>query len=60
MYIDNRSSGSAQTGSWSNHIQNIKLPGVQIDAGEEVAVRVRSRGNNYYGYVGNLVIEQTA
>lgn len=60
LYLDNSAHGSAQTGSWSNHIQNIKLTGVQIDAGEEVAVRVRSRGSNYYGYVGNLIIEQVA
>ena len=60
LYLDNRAHGSAQTGSWSNHIQNIHLTNVQIEAGEEVAVRVRSRGNNYYGYVGNLIIEQVA
>lgn len=29
---------------------------VQIDANEEVSVRVRSRGSNYYGYVGTLTI----
>ena len=58
LYIDNTAYGSAQTGSWSNHIQNIHLTNVQIDAGEEVAVRVRSRGSNYYGYVGTLTIIQ--
>ncbi len=56
LYLDNTAYGSAQTGSWSYHIQNIHLTGVQIDAGEEVAVRVRSRGSNYYGYVGTLTI----
>ena len=56
LYLDNTAYGSAQTGSWSNHIQNIHLSNVQIDAGEEVAVRVRSRGSNYYGYVGTLTI----
>lgn len=56
LYLDNTAYGSAQTGSWSNHIQNIHLSNVQIDAGEEVSVRVRSRGNNYYGYVGTLTI----
>ena len=60
LYLDNTAHGSAQTGSWSNHIQNIHLNNVRIEAGEEVAVRVRSRGNNYYGYVGNLIIEQVA
>lgn len=59
LYLDNTAYGSAQTGSWSNHIQNIHLSNVQIDADEEVAVRVRSRGSNYYGYVGTLtIIEQ--
>ena len=58
LYIDNTAHGSAQTGSWSNHIQNIHLTNVQINAGEEVAVRVRSRGSNYYGYVGTLTIIQ--
>lgn len=56
LYIDNTAYGSAQTGSWSNHVQNIHLSNVQINNGEEVAVRVRSRGSNYYGYVGTLVI----
>lgn len=56
LYLDNTAYGSAQTGSWSNHIQNIHLANVQINAGEEVAVRVRSRGNSYYGYVGTLTI----
>lgn len=56
LYLDNTAYGSEQTGSWSNHIQNIHLANVQIEAGEEVAVRVRSRGNSYYGYVGTLTI----
>lgn len=60
LYLDNTAHGSAQTGSWSNHIQNIHLSGVQIDAGEEVSVRVRSRGSSYYGYVGTLTIIQTS
>lgn len=29
-------------------------------AGDDVAVRVRSRGSNYYGYVGTLTIKQTS
>lgn len=56
LYVGNSAHGSAQTGSWSNHVQNIHMTGVQIDAGEEVSVRVRSRGSNYYGYVGTLTI----
>ena len=60
LYLNDTAYGSAQTGSWSNHIQNIHLTGVQIAANAEVAVRVRSRGSNYYGYVGTLTIKQTA
>lgn len=56
LYINDSAYGSAQTGSWSNHIQNIHLSNVQISANAEVAVRVRSRGSNYYGYVGTLTI----
>lgn len=60
LYINDTAYGSAHTGSWSNHIQNIHLTGVQLSANAEVAVRVRSRGNSYYGYVGTLTIKQTA
>lgn len=56
LYINDTAYGSAQTGSWSNHIQNIHLSNVQISANAEVAVRVRTRGNSYYGYVGTLTI----
>lgn len=56
LYIDNTAYGTAETSGWTNHIQNIHLSNVSIDANEEVAVRVRSRGNNYYGYVGTLTI----
>lgn len=60
LYIDDSAYGSAQTSGWSNHIQNIHLTGVSISANQEVAVRVRSRGNSYYGYAGTLTIVQTA
>ena len=60
LYINDTAYGSAQTGSWSNHVQNIHLTGVSISANQEVAIRVRSRGSNYYGYVGTLTIVQTA
>lgn len=56
LYLNDSAYGSAQTGSWSNHIQNIHLSNVQITANAEVAVRVRSRGNGYYCYVGTLTI----
>ena len=60
LYLGSSAYDSAQTGSWSNHIQNIHLTGVSISANQEVSVRVRSRGSNYYGYVGTLTIIQTA
>ena len=59
LYLGSTAYGTAQTGSWSNHIQNIYLTNVQIAANQKVSVRVRSRGSNYYGYVGTLtIIEQ--
>lgn len=60
LYLGNTAYGSAQTGSWSYHVQNIHMTGVSIAANQEVSVRVRSRGSNYYGYVGTLTIIQTA
>ena len=56
LYINDTAHGSAQTGSWSNHIQNIHLTNVSLTANDDVAVRVRTRGSNYYGYVGTLTI----
>lgn len=56
LYLNDTAYGSAQTGSWSNHIQNIHLSNVTIAANADVSVRVRSRGSNYYGYVGTLTI----
>lgn len=56
LYLNDSAYGSAQTGSWSNHIQNIHLSNVTITANADVSVRVRSRGSNYYGYVGTLTI----
>lgn len=56
LYLNDSAYGSAQTGSWSNHIQNIHLSNVTIAANADVSVRVRSRGSNYYGYVGTLTI----
>lgn len=58
LYINDTAHGTAQTGSWSNHIQNIHLTSVSLSKNDEVAVRVRSRGSNYYGYVGTLTIIQ--
>ena len=56
LYIGGTAYGSAHTGSWSNHVQNITVTGVQIDQGDTVDVRVRSRGSNYYGYAPLVTI----
>ena len=60
LFLGSTGYGTAQTGSWSNHVQNIHLTGVQIAANQEVSVRARSRGPNYYAYVGTLAIIQTS
>lgn len=59
LYIGSTAYGSAQT-TFSNHGQSVKLTGVQLTAGQVVSVRARARGTNYYMYVGNLTIVQTA
>lgn len=59
LYIDGSAYGSANT-TFSKHAQNNHLTGVQIDAGQEVSVYVRSRATNYYAYCGQLTIVQTA
>lgn len=56
LYINGTAHGSAQTGSWSNHVQNIKMTGVSIGANQTVAVYARSRGNSYYAYVPLVTI----
>lgn len=59
LYIDGTAYGSANT-TFSNHAQNNHLTGVQLTAGQEVSVYVRSRATNYYAYCGQLTIVQTA
>ena len=59
LYLGSSAYGTAQTGSWSNHIQNIHLSNVSISANQTVSVRVRTRGSNYYGYVGTLTIVES-
>lgn len=56
LYINGTAYGTADTGNWSNHVQNKKLTGVQINANQTVDVRCRSRGSNYYGYVPLVTI----
>lgn len=59
LYLDDSAYGSDQS-TFSDHIQNVELTGVQISANQTVAVYARSRGSDYYAYVSNLIIEQTA
>lgn len=59
LYIDNVAYDSAQT-AFTNHGQSVKLTGVQLTEGQVITVRARARGTNYYMYVGNLTIVQTA
>lgn len=56
LYIGGTAYGTADTGSWSNHVQNKTLTGVQINANQTVAVYARSRGSSYYAYVPLLTI----
>lgn len=56
LYIDGTAYGSAQTGSWSNHVQTIHLSNVSLTAGQKISVYGRSRGSNYYAYVPQLTI----
>lgn len=59
LYIGNSAYGTANT-TFTNHIQNNHLTGVELAKNDTVAVYARSRGNNYYAYVGTLVIKQTS
>ena len=59
LYIDETAYGSAQT-TFSNNGQSVKLTGVSLTKNQTVAVYARARGTNYYMYVANLTIEQTA
>lgn len=59
LYVGGTASGSEQS-TWSNHVQTVKLTGVTINANQTVAVYVKTRGSNYYGYAPQLTIVQTA
>ena len=56
LYINGTAYGTADTGNWSNHVQNKTLTGVSIGANQTVAVYARSRGSNYYAYVPLVTI----
>ena len=59
LYVGGSAYDTANT-TFSNHIQNNHLTGVQISANQEVAAYARSRGSNYYAYIGTLTIVQTS
>ena len=59
LYIAGSAYGTANT-TFTNHIQNNHLTGVTLSANQTVAVYARSRGSNYYAYVPELIIKQTA
>lgn len=59
LYIGDSAYGSANT-TFSNNLQTVKLTGVSLTKDQVVTVRARARGTNYYMYVSNLTIEQTA
>ena len=59
LYVNGTASGSEQT-TWSNHVQTVHLTGVTIGANQTVAVYVKARGTNYYGYAPQLTIIQTS
>ena len=59
LYVGDSAYGTANT-TFTNHVQNNHLTGVTLTKNQTVAVYARSRGSNYYAYVGTLVIKQTA
>lgn len=59
LHIGDSAYGTANT-TFTNHIQNNHLTGVELAKNDTVAVYARSRGSNYYAYVGTLVIKQTS
>jgi len=59
LYINGNAQGTANT-TFTNHIQNNHHTNVTLAKNDVVAVYARSRGSNYYAYVGTLTIKQTA
>ena len=60
LYINGTAYGSAQTtfntGSGLTNIQDVHLTGVSLTQNQVLTIRARSRGNNYYMYILDLVI----
>lgn len=59
LHVGSSAYGTANT-TFTNHVQTNHLTGVTLTKNQTVAVYARSRGSNYYAYVGTLVIKQTA
>ena len=59
LYINGNAQGTANT-TFTNHIQNNHSTNVTLAKNDVVAVYARSRGSNYYAYVGTLIIKQTS
>ena len=59
LYINGTAKGTANT-TFTNHIQNNHSTNVTLAKNDTVAIYARSRGSNYYAYVGTLVIKQTS
>lgn len=60
LYVNGTAHSSGNQTTFSNHGQSIKLTGVSLTQGDVLTVRAVSRGTQYYMYVGNLTIMQTA
>ena len=60
LYINDAAHSSGNQTTFSNHGQSIELTGVSLSKNDVVTVRAAARGTQYYMYVGNLTIEQTA
>ena len=56
LYIGSTAYGTAQTTFSNSYYQSIHLSNVSLTANQTVSVYGRSRGNNYYLYVGQLTI----
>lgn len=59
LYVGGSAYGTANT-TFTNHAQTNHLTGVTLSENQSVAVYARSRGSNYYAYVGTLIIKQTS
>ena len=55
LYINDTAYGSANS-TFSNQCQNVHLTQVSLSLNDKVSVYARSRGSNYYAYVGSLTI----